>query len=213
MTSNQTRSCLTLLVFLCLSAATAFAQPANSQESVYRFFSSLKSFRADFTQHVVDSDGNPIQESQGEVWIQRPGRFRWNYQTPYKQEVVANGVELWTYDPELEQATVKPIDQVLSVTPAMLLSGVRELREIATLNDLGERDDLHWYQVLPLKPDEAVDQVQLAFRNDSLAAIRVNDSFGNTTTIQFSGEQKNKPVPDTMFNIELPAGTDILGAE
>lgn len=193
-------------------AGTAGKKP-DSGEQVYRYFSSLDTFHARFTQQVEDSDGHPVQASEGEVWIKRPGRFRWNYKAPYTQEVVANGVELWTYDPELEQATVKPIDQVLSVTPAMLLSGVRDLHEIATIRPLGVYQEKHWYQVLPLQDEDTVDQVQLAFNDRQLSAIRVSDSFGNTTTIEFSAQQKNAVVAEHLFSIELPAGTDILGAE
>jgi outer membrane lipoprotein carrier protein len=202
---------LFLLLFSTLS--NAVEKSPDSNKAVYQYFSTLDSFHANFTQTVKDSDGEDIQQSEGEVWIQRPGKFRWNYLSPYKQEVVANGVELWTYDPELEQATVKPIDQVLSVTPAMLLSGARKLHEIATIHSKGVYQGQNWYQVLPLEIDETVDQVQLAFVDKQLFAIRVNDSFGNTTTIKFSNQKKNKMLPGNLFSIELPAGTDILGAD
>lgn len=191
----------------------AAEQKPDNVEPVYQYFASLKSFQASFTQTVQDSEGEDIQQSEGEVWIQRPGKFRWNYRSPYRQEVVANGVELWTYDPELEQATVKPIDQVLSITPAMLLSGARNLHEIATIHAKGVHNNQDWYQVLPLDTGETVDQVQLAFADKQLASIRVNDSFGNTTMIHFSQQKKNLALPDQLFSIELPAGTDILGAE
>ncbi len=206
---------LTTLLFLLLFSTLINAvekSPANNK-AVYQYFSTLDSFHANFTQTVKDSDGEDIQQSEGEVWIQRPGKFRWNYRSPYKQEVVANGVELWTFDPELEQATVKPIDQVLSVTPAMLLSGARKLHEIATIHSKGVHQGQNWYQVLPLEIDETVDQVQLAFVDKQLSAIRVNDSFGNTTTIQFSKQKKNKALSGDLFSIELPEGTDILGAD
>lgn len=208
---------LWLFIMLCSGLFPTLLNAAEKKpddvESVYQYFTSLKSFQASFTQTVQDLEGEDIQQSEGEVWIQRPGKFRWNYRSPYRQEVVANGVELWTYDPELEQATVKPIDQVLSITPAMLLSGARNLHEIATIHAKGVHNNQHWYQVLPLDTDETVDQVQLAFADKQLVSIRVNDSFGNTTMIHFSQQKKNQALPDQLFSIELPAGTDILGAE
>lgn len=204
---------LVLFGFTVPSLAQSVEKTPDEVKRVYQYFAALDTFHARFTQSVKDSNGEDIQQSEGEVWIQRPGKFRWNYQTPYKQEVVANGVELWTYDPELEQATVKPIDQVLSVTPAMLLSGARKLNEIATIHAKGIYKGLHWYQVLPLQADDTVDQVQLAFAKNQLASIRVNDSFGNTTTIHFSNQKKNQTIPDRLFSVDLPADTDILGAD
>ncbi|HHO68751.1 MAG TPA: outer membrane lipoprotein chaperone LolA, partial [Gammaproteobacteria bacterium] len=123
-----------LLALASLSAAAAGWDAGRVSD----WFSHLDSFHARFSQRVTDADGNPVQTSEGEVWIKRPGRFRWNYERPFEQQVVADGRHLWTYDPELEQATVKPIGEVLGVTPAALLSGVQPFAEMVTVGD-GER--------------------------------------------------------------------------
>ena len=91
------------------------------------FFNGLLTMQADFDQQVLDGNRQLLQSSQGHMWIMRPGRFRWDYETPYKQQLVADGERLWSYDEELEQVTVQPASEVLTSTPAMLLSGDQPL--------------------------------------------------------------------------------------
>ena len=91
------------------------------------FFNGLITMQADFDQQVLDGNRQLLQSSQGHMWIMRPGRFRWDYKSPYKQQLVADGERLWSYDEELEQVTVQPASEVLTSTPAMLLSGDQPL--------------------------------------------------------------------------------------
>lgn len=194
-----------------LAAAWTATAAAAAGNEVFDYFESLDSFQAHFTQQVTDGNGVLVQDASGDVWVQRPGKFRWNYLRPFVQQVVANGVELWTYDADLEQATVKPIGDVLSTTPAMLLGGSKQLSELADIEPVGRTSGERWYRLRPKNPDENLDQVQVVFEGDQLHSIRVNDNFGNLTVIEFTDVKRNEPVSDHLFTIELPAGTDILG--
>jgi outer membrane lipoprotein carrier protein len=188
-----------------------FPLAASAADPVADYFSSLNTFQADFTQTVVDSNGQSLQESQGRVWIQRPGQFRWDYRTPYRQLIVADGERLWTYDEDLEQATVERVDAALSSTPAMLLSGFRPLEEVMRWSRIGERDGLDWYRLDPKQKDAAVEQVQIGFDDGQVAVIDVRDGFGNQTRIRFSDIESNKTLGADRFRVELPPGTDIIG--
>jgi len=178
------------------------------------YFSDLKSFEADFVQTVVDVGGEQLQNSRGHVWMQWPGRFRWDYRTPYRQLIVADGKQLWTYDEDLEQATVKPLDSALSSTPAVLLSGYRPLEEVMTwAADKTQNDARYtWFRLTPKAKDAAVDAVHIAFEKNHLAIIEVADGFGNHTRIQFSNMRRNQVLDAKLFQLQLPSGTDIIGA-
>jgi len=99
------------------------------------------------------------------VWIERPGRFRWDYQTPYRQLIVADGKQLWTYDEDLEQATVKDLDAALSSTPAMLLSGYRPLSDVMVWEPDTDKDNdqYSWFRLHPKEKDSAVEKVRIGF--------------------------------------------------
>jgi outer membrane lipoprotein carrier protein len=192
--------------WLVLTAGGALADPVSD------WFSDLESIQADFTQTVVDSAGEQVQDSQGQVWIQRPGRFRWDYRTPYRQLIVADGEQLWTYDEDLEQATVKDLDAALSSTPAMLLSAYRPLSEVVSWQADGESNGIRWFRLQPREQDAAVEDVRIGFDGRVLKIIEVLDGFGNRTRIRFTDLQRNVRLEDGLFRLQLPDGTDIIGA-
>jgi outer membrane lipoprotein carrier protein len=189
----------------------SLGRPVCAADLVADYFAGLDSFHSQFIQTVIDSDGQQLQRSEGEVWIQKPGRFRWDYRKPYRQLIVADGERLWTYDEDLEQATVKPVDEALSSTPAMLLSGYRPLSEVMTWRPAGSEEGERWFSLDPKQPDTAVEKVRIGFEKDQLAIIEVTDGFGNHTRIQFSRIQRNKAIDEGLFRLELPADTDIIG--
>ncbi|WP_455235332.1 outer membrane lipoprotein chaperone LolA [Thiogranum longum] len=197
-------------VFLLL---LGIAVNANSfaGDQISDYFAGLTTIQSQFEQSVVDSNGQTVQNSQGRVWIQRPGRFRWDYETPYRQLIVADGNKLWTYDEDLEQATVKPIDDALSSTPAMLLSGFRPLSEVMTWKKSQSDDGRNWYRLDPKQADSAVEKVRIAFEEDQLTIIEVIDGFGNHTRIRFSNIVRNTQIDPSLFTIRLPPDTDIIG--
>jgi outer membrane lipoprotein carrier protein len=200
------------IVILLLGLSVASRQV--SADPVADYFSGLNSFQASFSQSVIDSNGEQIQDSSGQVWIQRPGRFRWSYQTPYSQLIVADGKQLWTYDEDLEQATVKTIDEALSSTPAMLLSGFRPLAEVVSWAEDSGNDAYRWYRLTPRESDAAVEQVRIGFdKQGELALIEVKDDFGNHTRIRFSHIKRNAKLDSGLFKLQLPEGTDIIGPD
>jgi len=200
--------CLRAVLWLLVGLAPVLARA----DLVSDYFSGLESIQADFAQTVVDSNGETIQNSEGRVWMQRPGRFRWDYRTPYHQLIVADGKKLWTYDEDLEQATVKTLDSALSSTPAMLLSGYRPLAQVMDWEPDSGGDGYTWFRLHPKERDAAVEKVRIAFKGDELAIIEVVDGFGNHTRIRFSNIQRNKKLDSGLFKLKLPEGTDIVGA-
>jgi outer membrane lipoprotein carrier protein len=190
------------------------AQPVGAGgglDTVHEFFKDLHTLQADFHQRVLTSDGKVQQESDGHVWIMRPGRFRWNYLTPYKQQLVADGRHFWSYDEDLAQVSVQPMDKVFSATPAMLLSGNEPLEKVFTLKELPADDELQQVLLTPKSDDSSVIEVRLGFLKGVLVRIEAKDNFGNTTTFTFSNVVRNGPVDESIFNFTPPPGVDVVG--
>ncbi|MBI3545184.1 MAG: outer membrane lipoprotein chaperone LolA, partial [Gammaproteobacteria bacterium] len=137
---------LILLTMLLLSANAIAADPSPKPgvDSLRRFFNEVNSFSARFTQVVLDENKNPIQESSGTLWIERPNKFRWNYDTPYKQQIVADGKRIWVYDVGLQQVTVRSLNGSLGDTPAMLLAGKGRLDDSFAIKALDSEDNIEW---------------------------------------------------------------------
>lgn len=207
------KSVLITLIGIVALLAGGLSPRTLLADQVGDYFSGLESIQADFVQIVVDSSGEQVQDSRGHVWIQRPGRFRWDYQTPYRQLIVADGERLWTYDEDLEQATVKQLDAALSSTPAMLLSGYRPLADVMVWEEDKDNDRYTWFRLKPREDDAAVEKVRIAFDDKQLAIIEVVDGFGNHTRIRFSAMQRNRELDSGLFHLQLPPGTDLIGDE
>ena len=194
---------------LLLLAANAHAGPASGYAQ--EFFNDLRTLEADFDQQVVDSDQRVVQSSQGHMWIQRPGLFRWNYKTPYIQQIVADGERLWTYDEDLEQVSVQSVSDVLTSTPAMLLSGSQPLEEVFVIEELTPDSIEKQVLLTPRSSDSNVTAITLYFDVDTLVGMRADDSFGNTTTFSFFNLKRNRQIDPLIFRFSPPANTDVIG--
>ncbi len=178
---------------------------------VQEFFNGLHTLQADFDQQVVDSERNIQQSTQGHMWIKRPGRFRWDYETPYRQQIVADGERLWSYDEDLEQVTVQKVSDVLTSTPAMLLSGGQPLEEVFVVEELTPGDSARQVRLTPKSDDSNVTAITLYFDASTLVRIQALDTFGNTTTFTFSNLERNHALDAQIFRFSPPANADVIG--
>ena len=200
-----------LQAFLLMYSMAGAAQATSGQANLEAFFAGLQTLQADFDQQVVDSNNQPVQSSRGQMWIKRPGRFRWDYQLPYRQQIVADGARLWSYDEDLEQVTVQPAGEVLTATPAMLLSGDRPLAEVFVISELPSLDAATRVLLTPKSDDSNITALHLYFSSGTLVRIEASDNFGNTTSFRFSNVQRNPPLDDALFRFVPPEGADIVG--
>jgi len=198
-----------MLLLVLLLPAVVHAAPLPS--FVTDFFSGLHTLQADFDQQVVDGNNRPLQSSQGHMWIKRPGRFRWDYETPYRQQLVADGERLWSYDEDLEQVTVQKAADVLTSTPAMLLSGEEPLEKVFNIEEVNPAGEEQHVLLVPKSDDSNVTRIHLYFSGKVLTRIKAEDNFGNTTTFTFTRFERNPVLDKAIFTFTPPAGADVVG--
>ncbi|WP_051383978.1 outer membrane lipoprotein chaperone LolA [Methyloglobulus morosus] len=174
------------------------------------FLKVSKSLSADFKQVLINEVGNPTQTSYGVFYLQRPGKFRWDYQKPFKQEIVSNTGKVWFYDTDLEQVTVKKVDESLGSTPALLLSGDVALEDNYTMESQGTDGDMQWVKLLPKSQDSSFKYVLIGLSKGTLAGMELSDNFGQLTRIYFSNVIVNAPLKQTLFEFKPPKGADVF---
>jgi outer membrane lipoprotein carrier protein len=167
--------------------------------------------RAEFHQVLLNENSKPLEKSKGIFFLQRPGKFRWDYREPFSQTIVADGTHVWFYDPDLEQVTVKSQNLALGNTPALLLSGERLPEESFQINNLPSRNSLAWVELLPRDKEATFDRLLLGFDNDSLRQMELHDSFGQTTRLSFSEIKINLSLDPSLFIFTPPEGVDVVG--
>jgi chaperone LolA len=203
-----------LIMFMC--GVTHAHTPVSNDEgyaALDKFLNGLQSLQSDFTQTVQDSREQVIEKSTGSLAIKRPGKFRWNYAKPHEQTIVCDGKKIWLYDPELEQVTIRNVDQTISGTPAMLLSGEganNNLKSSFNVENAQRHEDMLIINLSPKRADADFKLVQLALKNTDLVAMSLTDKLGQTTLVEFKQFKRNAAIADAQFAFAAPKGADVI---
>lgn len=208
-----------LFPLLAASALLAIAQPAVAAppaEALARFVDRVETLSADFEQIERDERGEVLQSSRGHLWLQRPGRFRWEVTEPFAQLVVADGETLWNYEPDLAQATRRPAREALSGTPAELLAegtGIEDRFEIqaADAAPIGEANAV--VRLLPRSDSSDFTAVTLHLREGVPMALVFDDRIGGRTEVRFSDIEVNRGIDARKLRFEPPEGTEVVRLE
>jgi outer membrane lipoprotein carrier protein len=216
--------------------AVAGATPDAGSTALDRYLDGMTSLRSAFTQTVTDARGTETEAGAGTLVVLRPGKFRWDYQPRADAEaahtagtdsavsaaagaagergqlLVADGRNLWFYDRELSQVSVKPQTAALTATPVMLLSGTAaQLHESFEIGAAGSHDGLDWVSVKPRSAEADFSHAELGFARDRLARMVVKDRLGQTVVLDFSRSERNVRVDATELQFKAPAGVDVIG--
>jgi outer membrane lipoprotein carrier protein len=205
--------------------------PANSAVTpLDKYLDNLRTLRATFLQTLADPHGREIDRGSGTLIVQRPGKFSWDIRSQpvaagaagagtaaapagsgAGQLMVCDGVNLWFYDRDLQQVTVKAVDTALSATPAMLLSGAVDVRKSFTLAPVGEREGLDWVLVEPAGAQADFRSALFGFEHGELRRLILEDKLDQTATIVFEKIERNGSVRPAEVSFTPPAGVDVIG--
>ena len=204
--------------FAADKAPAATAPAATAPTPLDKYLDNLKTLRTSFLQTLADGQGHEIDRSTGTLIVARPGKFSWdihpqsgNTSKGAGQLMVSDGRNLWFYDRDLDQVTVKPVDAALSATPAMLLSGTVDVRKNFTLTLAGQREGLDWVLVEPHGVDADFKDALFGFANGDLKRMILEDKLGQTATILFDHIERNVPVSAQETSFTPPKGVDVIG--
>lgn len=200
------RQLILTLIFFLFSANT-FAQPSAASELAKRL-SAYKTYQANFTQATFSNGGR--QNSNGKFYLQRPGKFRWEINSPNRQIIIANGKTLWMFEVDLQQVTKQAINMRSANNPAVLLSGqVGQLIKSYRVSKV-QLKGKSWYQLVPRSKRSSFLMVRMRFRKNSLVAIWLKNNLDQTSLFQFSNIKINLNLKPSLFNFKPPPGVDVL---
>jgi outer membrane lipoprotein carrier protein len=184
---------------------------ADGMSSVKSFYEQTKSVRANFHQVVTDKQGRKVQEVDGEMQLLRPNKFRWDYQKPYEQQIISDGKQVWLYDIELAQVTVRALSQSIGSSPAALLAGGAAIDKTFKLMNAPGKDALEWVNAIPKDKESGFDMILMGFNGNKIQELSLVDSFGHTTKIVFTQVEVNPALEDKNFLFKAPKGVDVVG--
>jgi outer membrane lipoprotein carrier protein len=220
---SVSRRAMSFALACALGGFSALAQ-ADAVDTLRSFVKEVQSGRGAFVQTVTSPDGKKSRQSRGTLEFQRPNRFRFAYSTPTEQLIVGDGKQVWLYDTDLNQVTVRPMSQALGATPAALLSG-GTLDKDFTLKALPASSSsavtaasvpqqaatvIEWVEALPRHKEGQFQSVRVGFKSGQLAVLEILDSFGQRSRLEFAQFESKVALPATRFQFSPPPGADVL---
>ena len=191
-----------------LALLCAVPARATGVDQLRSFLTQTTSARGEFVQRVTRNAST--QQSSGQFVFQRPGRFRWSYEKPYEQLIIADGERLTLFDKDLNQATIRKLQVALPSSPASILFGSNDFEREFEVTELGARDGLEWIRARPRAKDTAFDRIEIGFKAGLPASMLLIDNFGQTTTLSFSRLERNPKLEPDAFRFTPPKGADVL---
>ena len=197
---------------LCAVCGYGLVTPveAGGLDQLKAFLDTNRSARGVFTQTVIARSGKKPQQSAGIFALQRPGKFRWSYEKPYKALLVSDGDKLWSYDPDLNQVAVKKLGTAFGSSPAALLAG-QDLDKNFDLKEGAAADGMEFVEATPRGGDASFERVKIGFAANKPVSMEIHDSFGQVTVLRFTRFEANPVLPAGLFRFVAPAGADVVG--
>ena len=204
------RSSITALCLALLPVAASADDQTATAGQLNELLSQAQTMTGEFSQMTLSANGASLQETTGTLALKRPGMFLWHTAPPLEQVLVSDGEKIWLYDPDLEQVTIQQMDQRLSHTPALLLSGdVSQLQENFHI-ELSASSSVQDFTLTPRDADAMFDSLRVSFSDGVINDMQLSDPVGQRTNILFHNVELNAPLDDGQFIFEVPDGVDVI---
>lgn len=201
------------LLPLMASLNVSAAEPKISVGETYleKFLAKTQTLEASFTQTLRTHDGEVLQQSEGTFYLDRPGKFRWNYRLPYEQTIVSDGVRVWIHDVELQQVTVQKKIASLPSSPMALLENSATLHQNFEVVPLDEQSGIYRLKLLSKAKESDFGEIIVGLDSKGLRFMQLHDQFEQVTDIVFSDISTNTQLAKEVFEFIPPEGVDVFG--
>lgn len=200
---------LSAIIFFVLGSSIVSA--VERVDPLKVFLKEFETLQADFTQTLLNEDGDQLEQTTGTLYLQQPGKFNWHYKEPYIQKIITNGEVLWIYDEDLEQLTIRNFESdMIERTPAAIILGNSKLEQHFIQVDLGDIEGFNWVELTPRDLDAQYKNIRIGFDVKRLGMMIIADNLGQTTRIDFSDVNKNSKLSAELFNFSAPADIDVI---
>ncbi len=209
----KTKSIYLLILLMFVSSIHAADKPEKKANKLLdKVRKDLVSLSADFEQYEKDVNGNISEKSLGKVWLKAPNQFKWEYQKPVPQLIIANGQHVWIYDEDLEQVTVK--QQHNKQNPIYVLLNKKLTEDNYTLSlvpqEKGKKQDIQWISMIPKTPSDEVKIVWVGIKDKKLAVLKLQNQMDNIVIFEFNNMKRNPQLDDGYFTFNIPQGIDVI---
>lgn len=199
---------VTVTTLVTAAWSPAEAGEADRQALLQRL-EGLTTLEADFSQQVTDVNGELVQQLHGRMAIARPNLLYWQTDAPDETLMVADGQNLWYYNPFVEQVTVYSQSEAVAQSPLLLLLD----GDSQAWRDYDVKSEANSFALQPKAGTDSAQSLQLVFADQGAPAqlqrIILDDGQGQISTIDLEQVQLNKALDGKLFKFDMPAGIDL----
>lgn len=200
-----------MFISAVLVLSSGITHAGDGERLLNRFLTDTSSMSASFRQTLMSDDGFVMQESSGQFFLERPGKFRWNYSQPYEQQIVSDGKQVYLYDVDLQQVTVQKKDVALSNTPMALMEGKVQLSQSYDVVEMDNKDGVYRLKLNSKKADSDFNGIVVGVDKTGLRFLQLKDQFDQVTDIVFADLKTNRSLQPGLFEFVAPQGVDVFG--
>jgi len=200
----------TLLIAALGILLQAGAHAGPGRDALDAFLSDLDTLQSKFYQSVPDTENATTGQMYGLFLLDRPGKFRWDYVAPRSQVILADGRDVWIIEEELKQVTRHLQRWALKGTPAAFLTTDADIEVDFEVIELGEKVGMQWLELIPRDPESDLNRVLLAFVDNELRRLELNDKFGQISRFTFLDIKRNIPIDPELFVYQGEDDWDVL---
>ncbi|MDX1352914.1 MAG: outer membrane lipoprotein chaperone LolA [Thiomicrorhabdus sp.] len=193
--------------FMAVAQANGKVKPGKDLQD---YVNQLQTFKADFVQTQPDEAVFTLNKSTGHFELNRPGQLTWQYFQPDEQKIVVDGVNLWVHDLDLDQVTVRPINDVKAELPLSWLLYKEPIQDKFTIIESGDKSGLRWFNLTP-KQATYFQSIEVGMKDGEMVEVWMYQGPDNITKVKFTNIQSNLVIPYKHFQFQLPEGVDLIG--
>jgi len=208
------KSIFKLLATTLIACSLAVSNQAYAKEKLGQalqdYVNQLQTFKADFVQTQPDEEVFESNKSTGHFELNRPGKLTWEYFQPNQQKIVVDGRNLWVYDKDLDQVTVRSINDVKADIPLSWLLYRDPIQDKFTIIESGNKSGLQWFNLTPKAPTY-FQSIDVGMKGGEMVEVWMYQSPTNITKVKFQNIQSNQVIPYKNFDFKVPDGADLVG--
>jgi outer membrane lipoprotein carrier protein len=208
-----------ILYFLVLVLPATLPAEGTDERDIERIVASLQkkyenvsTLSAEFTQETFIRSLGKKEVAKGSVYFQKPGRMRWNYTAPSKDEVVSDGTTLWVYEPELAQVIETPAYRGTAAIAMDFLAGTGNLKKDFSATLIKEKAATYLIGLEPRVALEGVKKISIEVDKNRYLVVKslIEDHFGGSTEISLEDIKLNTALKDSLFEFSVPEGVRVF---